>query len=322
MPKRRTDLDYARGIAILLILVGHTNGISDNAIKVIYSFHVPLFFVISGMLLRYTGTVERPWRRICQNWWKRYICIVIVWEIILSVFYYLIKDIAWQELLINSVTLNFNLATLWFIPCLIVAEAICIALLKKVKYVTKPQGCAICVILFAVAAEMMPYLFFRRAFVAVVFIFAGYALEQLRSEVREKKQMAAVAVAATIIWLLAMSENVRADLSAGVLGNRIQYYLHSICGSIAILAVCNIAGDGISLLCWIGQRSMGFLVTHIFVRYAVITAEKVIFGQFFGGWVLAIPIIVLDCAAVWLIGKILPEIIGGRRKKGVLKQDA
>ena len=48
---RRNDIDYARGIAILLILIGHTIGMSNFETKLIYSFHVPLFFIISGMLI-------------------------------------------------------------------------------------------------------------------------------------------------------------------------------------------------------------------------------------------------------------------------------
>lgn len=45
-------LDTARGIAIFLVVLGHCIGSVDNPVnKVILSFHMPLFFLISGILL-------------------------------------------------------------------------------------------------------------------------------------------------------------------------------------------------------------------------------------------------------------------------------
>lgn len=40
----RNDLNYARGLAILMIVIGHTSGIHPLSDKLIYSLHVPLFF--------------------------------------------------------------------------------------------------------------------------------------------------------------------------------------------------------------------------------------------------------------------------------------
>ena len=53
--KRLDYIDEIRGIAILLVVVGHIiqfNGISKNnsVFEFIYSFHMPLFFAISGYI--------------------------------------------------------------------------------------------------------------------------------------------------------------------------------------------------------------------------------------------------------------------------------
>lgn len=45
--KRRFDFDYVRAIAMLLIVIGHAE-MSDDLTTIIYSFHVPLFYFISG----------------------------------------------------------------------------------------------------------------------------------------------------------------------------------------------------------------------------------------------------------------------------------
>ena len=50
--KRITWIDTLRGIAMLLVVLGHCGGISPTAGIIIYAFHMPLFFMISGLLFR------------------------------------------------------------------------------------------------------------------------------------------------------------------------------------------------------------------------------------------------------------------------------
>jgi acyltransferase len=45
---RNYVVDNARGIGILLIIIGHAPGLPKLANEIIYSFHVPLFFLLSG----------------------------------------------------------------------------------------------------------------------------------------------------------------------------------------------------------------------------------------------------------------------------------
>ena len=51
--KRIEYLDYVKGFGILLVILGHVYT-GDNYIKIwLCSFHMPLFFIISGCLLKY-----------------------------------------------------------------------------------------------------------------------------------------------------------------------------------------------------------------------------------------------------------------------------
>jgi fucose 4-O-acetylase-like acetyltransferase len=53
MPKRIEYLDIARGIGILLVVLGHNDfgAVSPFFHQVIYSFHIPLFFFLSGYFI-------------------------------------------------------------------------------------------------------------------------------------------------------------------------------------------------------------------------------------------------------------------------------
>lgn len=50
--KRIEWIDIARGFAILLIILGHSNILNGSINGFIHSFHVPLFFVVSGLLFK------------------------------------------------------------------------------------------------------------------------------------------------------------------------------------------------------------------------------------------------------------------------------
>lgn len=57
MAKRIEYIDIARGIGILLVVMGHNDFsvVSPFGYKLIYSFHMPLFFFLSGYFLNITG---------------------------------------------------------------------------------------------------------------------------------------------------------------------------------------------------------------------------------------------------------------------------
>lgn len=47
---RSRDLDVAKGLGILLVVVGHGYSYSTNIEVLIYGLHMPFFFIVSGMI--------------------------------------------------------------------------------------------------------------------------------------------------------------------------------------------------------------------------------------------------------------------------------
>lgn len=50
--ERRKDLDFAKGVGIMLMVLGHcySAGNGTYILRWLYSFHMPLFFIIPGIV--------------------------------------------------------------------------------------------------------------------------------------------------------------------------------------------------------------------------------------------------------------------------------
>lgn len=70
--KREHYIDAAKGIGILLVIIGHSNPPAPIR-QFIYEFHMPLFFMISGYVFQYDKWMALDFRSFLQNKWRAYI---------------------------------------------------------------------------------------------------------------------------------------------------------------------------------------------------------------------------------------------------------
>ena len=51
MKNRIGYIDMSKGLAIILVIIGHSSFVPNNAKLLLYAFHIPLFFFLSGFTL-------------------------------------------------------------------------------------------------------------------------------------------------------------------------------------------------------------------------------------------------------------------------------
>lgn len=115
-PNRLSWLDISKGVAIIMMVIGHTS-IPDALSRFIWSFHMPLFFIASGWV---------------TNWWKYSISAFIVRKlksimlpfalystIVLSVFYFT-TSVSFE----SWIRFGWQGYALWFIPVLFLSSII------------------------------------------------------------------------------------------------------------------------------------------------------------------------------------------------------
>ncbi len=127
-------LDSARGFCMLLVILGHIWE-SDAPLPVlIYSFHIPLFFIISGILLGYTQTADRDIRTIIRSRLRGLIIPYLFFEIVFAGIYGILNHFDFgNQNIFGALLLNPLNVPLWFLPTLFISELLLILLLKAEK---------------------------------------------------------------------------------------------------------------------------------------------------------------------------------------------
>lgn len=113
-------IDMAKGVAIMCVLMGHfmqysASGKNPSWLwELIYSFHMPLFMVLSGYFVNFSIDFERLKRR--------FMCLIVpgfLWSVIIAVVLaVLVKYTHFQNPIENQTFLLRIFKQFWFLSCL------------------------------------------------------------------------------------------------------------------------------------------------------------------------------------------------------------
>lgn len=143
MIDRLTYIDALRGFAIIMVVIGHLytrNGYGDSILTtVIYSFHMPLFFFISGFVARYSyrplTSLKITWKYV---WGKTYKILLpyFVWCICVRPFCFNNPIKVLHNISTNGI-MSLFLYEYWFLPCLFSLSMLFIIFMHFFKQPTK-----------------------------------------------------------------------------------------------------------------------------------------------------------------------------------------
>ena len=75
-------IDVARGLAVFIVVFGHTY-ISKDTFRLVYSFHMPLFFIISGLTVNRDKLLSIPIKEYVKKIAKR-LLVLYFWILLLE----------------------------------------------------------------------------------------------------------------------------------------------------------------------------------------------------------------------------------------------
>lgn len=188
MKERLLYLDCLKGIGIILMVFGHLD-ISQNLLAHwIYAFHMPLFFIVCGVLWSVKGNVEDV--SLIAVFKKRLFQLGVPYLsfcLIKILFYSLLAFAAhetcdWQGLLKQTLLLR-GIGALWFLPCFFISELL-LLLSIKTKHLLVILGLGVFAAIYSLFSyeEMKAYGFnvFARGLLGFMIAYVGLIIGKYR----------------------------------------------------------------------------------------------------------------------------------------------
>lgn len=121
--KKRVDwVDLAKGIVIVLMVVGHTS-IPEPISKWIWSFHMPFFFLVSGVF--FNEQKYGAWTMFAESRIRQLVIPYVLMTIVVFISLYPLGNVQFDELICGWMGYP-----LWFMPVLLMAETLGLCVIK------------------------------------------------------------------------------------------------------------------------------------------------------------------------------------------------
>ncbi|MEK4141810.1 acyltransferase family protein [Paenibacillus sp. FSL M7-0547] len=245
----------AKGIGILLVIMGHVPTVPDELKKLIYSFHIPLFFFISGYLYNSMKYNSLSLVEFIKSRAKRYIVpyfiIGFICFFLFGVLYLLLRDGYSTEYLKSIGKYFIGLlysrggtswmawsSPLWFLTCIFVAELILYYVLKhfKKQYLVFLMA-GIAGYFYSVITKIPLPWNIDVALTATCFMYIGNMCR--KHNVLERVSKIRYVAILFVVLVLSVLFNSKIDFNLRNFGNILLTYSGGVSGSILILLITN-----------------------------------------------------------------------------------
>ncbi|MGO4994964.1 acyltransferase family protein [Jeotgalibaca porci] len=261
---RLSYLDYARGLGIVFIVYGHV--FSDAFSMWVYSFHVPLFFVISGCIANHRNKEFHNWKEYFYRRVRPFIFPYLVY----SVFHTLTSAVIKNQSLINvlksfvKIILLSGAGTMWFLPVLIMAELLFYLLLNRKRNSLNLYIIAVLVIAsFAFNVVYEPDFFIAQTIIKTFVALGFYAIGYYGFKpVFSKRHRLPVLITCLILSLVISSINGMVDLNTLQFSNVFLYFSAAVLGTAFIIFMCH-SLEKAEILESFGKYSLTVMGTHL-----------------------------------------------------------
>lgn len=267
---RNKQIDVMRGIAILLVILGHSIGYVDNNLnKCILAFHMPLFFILSGLLAKDFYNLDQNMFKYLFYKIKKMLKYIIIYGII-----YTLYDIVINFFKSNSIT-NISLGNffVWFFWVLLITEILFMTISKLINL--KNIKNYIIIIILSFLSALFSSIIFKNSTNFIVIIPTSFLFYVIGFVYKDKilSSKLFLFIKENLIYIITIFI-ILALLNAPVLMyiNNYGYFLIFILTSILGLFIITFFGkvsEENKMLNFCGQNSVIFYIMH-FLIYRII----------------------------------------------------
>lgn len=287
-------IDLTKGLAIFLMLWGHSMT-SVNSVHIwIYSFHMPIFFIICGILIRIKEEKNKGEHQLGNVIIRRLYTAGIpyfIFSFVLAGFYSILNILAHQPISLGSRLFKVftfqGIDSLWFLPAYVFADIVvmCIEGINNV-HIKKLLRFTVTAIAFIISCFLQTYMtawYFDTLYkvaLGICFIEIGILISKYR--IIEKLPLWGT-VLFLLVGIICSQVNGEVEMSATKIGNPAIYFPCAILTSIAIMRLFKIIEDKkwkfLKYIEEYGKNTIVLLVTNNLIIETVRLFDYKLFGN-------------------------------------------
>lgn len=322
---RLNYLDFTKGFAMIFVVFGHALAIeSTNYImNWAYSFHMPIFFIISGYLLRYKEDNGKKYtiKSKCYSLLIPYLCFCtanIIIEFVLSKFNINILFYG-----IERMITFYGISSLWFVSALFIGEIVFFILKKKIHNKKIVFFIALILFIFPLIIGInhkvegdIPKIIWAmaRGCEAFLFIQIGYYLFNYINNIK----LSSIFII-TLLLIVSVPVYLNGFVNTFVCryNNLALFFINCIGMSVLIILLFKNVNE-CQLLSWVGKNSLIIMATHqatISIIWAIMEKFNLNYMGYLSGVLVTILIFIIEIPIVYVINNYCPFMLGKFKKK-------
>lgn len=282
--KKMYYLDIARGIAIFLVVLGHVYMTDDSFNRWIYSFHVPIFFVITGIIMESSNTwknnsIGKNLKIEARRLLYPYITFcILAYMYIVYVYFFEVGRVTYTRLYttIIDILILEGTSALWFLPAMFFAKVMYM-LTYKHKILSSIQVIVSIVVMYVISQAiniiskdnlLTSYLVkilivIGHSICGYTFIYIGKYVYYLFEKLLCNANVFIKIIMVIMLWMfnIYIQQDKSVDVHMCVFGDMMSFYGGAISGSIALIGLCNIV-KRCKIIEYFGRNSLIVMATH------------------------------------------------------------
>ncbi len=330
---RNLTIDVAKGIGIFFVVLAHTVK-NEFVHNLIYMFHMPLFFFLAGMTIKYS--VSNSNKEFVLKKIKRIIIPYLFFCIVTFVYWAIIErkirgqlDISLLSNFINIFLFRidgnlyaYNIA-LWFLPCLFVSELIVFFMMKyiKNKKIVTFSSLILFIVGMMLSIKHISIIFaLETALVAQFLIILG----DLFSIIEKKDGNLIIEVIACILSIigvvLCMIFHNEVGMLGHMYGNVLLFLIGAISGSYLTYEISKLLKN-VKFIQFLGINSLIMLGFHEPIKRVVIKifsillklSDSIVRNNIMYSIIISVVVLVLILPIILILNKFFPVLVGRRK---------
>jgi len=334
-------IDVGKGLGLLLVISGHLVKIGSSLAIWIFSFHIPLFFFLSGYVSKITENDGKySFKKILVSLIVPYFIFCLIGLIVSMIIP------AWRpssagkiiyEVFYKVDPESLHVGQIWFLFCLAVVEVFFLLFLKlKIRNRYLIFGCIGLSAFLAYAIgkynigplivgsdSRLPWMI-DSAFMGFFFFSFGYYSKLLKifSKFYSKSTYKNIVLGLLFLMInlyVSIRLNNPVNLSANVYGNLIYFVIASISGVFFVVSVSRLLENN-SLLIYMGKNTLSIFSLHSFLLYFYVYILDIILGaDFILMTNIPLRFSLIGLFFVSLVSLIIPTIYSNTAQKLILR---